>query len=849
MLKNFLTIPPIWLVVLTLKSSVNTTNNQFKLSGTVAVVNSKIQKMKATVMRVPVIVGNTAHLPCDIRSNSEDDRMKLVLWFRNVSDTPFYTFDAVNPKIQPLHWRDPDVPISFRSEFKPHPNRPVLVIKKTQLEDSGNYKCRVDYFLEQTTFQLIDLVVIIPPRKPQIYLDNGLAVEDTYSVKENQTIQLTCESVGGHPLPRLTWWKDGELIDSSFQKLQNKVVNMLYLDHLGRNDLNSQLVCQATNNNISKEVSTELLIDMKLPPLEVEIVDKSKNLIAEQNQTLQCKVSGSRPEPTITWWKNHVRMTAGIFQTSDGLNTTTSSIFFLPRISDTGSTVVCQAETPGLLLQKTDSMNITVYYAPSPQLKLGNNLNHTNIKEGDDIYFERRVSAFPSVKGIFWRLNDEDLRQDKLKGIIISGNSLAMQNIQREYVGNYSCIASNEVGRGESNLINLDIKYKPACSVDLQFIYQASKLQTVNISCSVNANPSDTLEFAWSFNNSANIMDIPKSDIQVYEALSVLSYTPRTELDFGTLICIASNSVGKGSPCSFTILPIGPPDPPSGCLASNVTYSSFRVTCDGISDNPNQLYTMEVKLATGESIQVLQNRSLDFQVVGLQSGTTYKVTIRSQNEHGMSDLVYMLVETLMEPIKQLAETKIKERESQDNHILPIFIGVLVTVILIGVMATLAVITLRLRIRLRRNNSSPIVNSSLLGERNSQIYTPTRNKSIGKSPSSQLSPSNSYVTYCRTISSDVEDFINDGYEKPVSTFSKRQDSHTVKKKGGKNASIASSPDSSCFLEDGSESSTMTRKLIHTPPPQYRGTPSELRNLKKGVKCNLKSPSDSEKESVI
>ena len=50
---------------------------------------------------------------------------------------------------------------------------------------------------------------------------------------------------------------------------------------------------------------------------------------------------------------------------------------------------------------------------------------------------------------------------------------------------------------------------KPACSVDLQFIYQASKLQTVNISCSVNANPSDTLEFAWSFNNSANIMDIP----------------------------------------------------------------------------------------------------------------------------------------------------------------------------------------------------------------------------------------------------------------------------------------------------------------------------------------------------
>ena len=58
---------------------------------------------------------------------------------------------------------------------------------------------------------------------------------------------------------------------------------------------------------------------------------------------------------------------------------------------------------------------------------------------------------------------------------------------------------------------------------------------------------------------------------------SRISYSPKTELDYGNLFCWATNSVGQGSPCVFTILPIGPPDPPAKCRTSNVTYSSFEV--------------------------------------------------------------------------------------------------------------------------------------------------------------------------------------------------------------------------------------------------------------------------------
>ena len=50
--------------------------------------------------------------------------------------------------------------------------------------------------------------------------------------------------------------------------------------------------------------------------------------------------------------------------------------------------------------------------------------------------------------------------QDKNGGIIISGNSLAVQNIERQHEGNYSCLATNDVGSIESQPIHLDIKCK-----------------------------------------------------------------------------------------------------------------------------------------------------------------------------------------------------------------------------------------------------------------------------------------------------------------------------------------------------------------------------------------------------
>ena len=74
------------------------------------------------------------------------------------------------------------------------------------------------------------------------------------------------------------------------------------------------------------------------------------------------------------------------------------------------------------------------------------------------------------------------------------------------------------------------------------------------------------------------MISLQPGQISVTSEGSSLRYSPRTELDYGTLLCWATNNIGRGDPCVFTILPIGPPEPPAKCRTSNVTYSSFEVT-------------------------------------------------------------------------------------------------------------------------------------------------------------------------------------------------------------------------------------------------------------------------------
>ena len=131
--------------------------------------------------------------------------------------------------------------------------------------------------------------------------------------------------------------------------------------------------------------------------------------------------------------------------------------------------------------------------APTVALSFGSNLDPGNIAEGNDVYFECKISANPEVYKVVWlhnvrnqyywkntnfdrifALQDVMVLHDKSNGIIISGSSLVLQGVTRKHGGKYSCVASNIEGDTQSNILSLKVMCK--------FQKNQSKISQLNFS-------------------------------------------------------------------------------------------------------------------------------------------------------------------------------------------------------------------------------------------------------------------------------------------------------------------------------------------------------------------------------
>lgn len=68
--------------------------------------------------------------------------------------------------------------------------------------------------------------------------------------------------------------------------------------------------------------------------------------------------------------------------------------------------------------------------------------------------------------------------------------------------------------------------------------------------------------------------------IEAKEGRSILTYTPVSDTDYGTLSCRATNLAGQQSAaCVYTMLPATRPDPPTNCTVYNLTHDSLDLLC------------------------------------------------------------------------------------------------------------------------------------------------------------------------------------------------------------------------------------------------------------------------------
>nr|KAF7421367.1 hypothetical protein H0235_009203 [Vespula pensylvanica] len=460
----------------------------------------------------------------------------------------------------------------------------------------------------------------------------------------------------------------------------------------------------------------------KVSPLEVKIRDANQPLSAGKRYELVCRTSGSRPPAIVTWWRNGQRLVDSKETTSSDGNTTSSVLSFMATKADAGRHLSCRAEnsiTGSAPIE--DDWILEIQYTPETKIQLGTSLDPSTIREGMDVYFDCLIQAEPPVTKVEWRHQGKALYHNVTQGIIISNQSLVLQGVDRKSAGNYTCVGYNVEGDGESSPFYLNVMFAPTCKPNQTKFHGVAKQEKANISCQVEANPTE-VQFRWTFNNSAESIDVAAGHIARAGTSSIVSYTPMTELDYGTLLCWATNRIGHQQvPCVYHIIPAGElslcsndhenrktsiieyrmsplalpntehkgrPDMVHNCTTSNTSTNSFSVRCtEGFNGGLPQSFLLEVRESNSQELRAnLTSPVPRFSVAQLESGALYQACIYAYNDKGRSEAMVVQAGTLRLPEKQL--TSESERPRQNVRLTPMFsvmIGVVTALIIVAVI--------------------------------------------------------------------------------------------------------------------------------------------------------------------
>lgn len=543
------------------------------------------------MVNVEAVLGHRATLPCDISANRTDDRVQMVMWFQVLASKPLFTFDVRGRTFdEALTWSDAKA-LGPRAHFSASSRPAALTVDGVVLDDAGVYRCRADFSNSATRNSRVNLTVIVPPHSMAVYDISGKKVNSSIGpLLEGDNLVLKCEVRGGRPEPTVTWFANGRLMDGTVDASTPKViVNRLDVHRVSRAHLNTTYRCQASNTRLIDPRHQDVRLDLKLKPLSVRLYPRPAHVPADDEARFECVTHGSRPQAVVTWWKTRhgghgareeQHFGAPHVDTRDNETMAWSVLTFRPKAADNNATIRCHADNPHLdNVGLEDSFTLNVVHPPVVELHLGDTLNPSNIKEGDDVYFECSIHSNPPKHRITWFHNGQPVLHNLSQGVILSSKSLVLQRVTRRQAGGYTCHASNERGNTTSRPVHLRVKFAPVCKTDGVVVVGAALQEHLRVRCRVAADPADDVSFFWQFNNSGNTYDVQES--RPGPMTADLEYTALSERDYGTLACWASNEVGRQQePCMFRVVQASPPGAVTNCsLLASGQAGRVDVSC------------------------------------------------------------------------------------------------------------------------------------------------------------------------------------------------------------------------------------------------------------------------------
>ncbi|XP_050734666.1 neural cell adhesion molecule 1-like [Eriocheir sinensis] len=492
---------------------------------------------------------------------------------------------------------------------------------------------QVDFFRSPSHNSLVNLTIIEPPRSVEVHdSQTGRAEQGLVGpYHEGQKVILSCIAKRGSPLPNVTWWREDRLLDATWEVADDGrpvVNNTLVVERLTREWHNATLTCAASNTHLADPLTTSVVVRMLLLPTSV-VIRGSGPTREGGTAELICTSRGSRPPANLTWafegkTLHAVKQDSGYV----GNGMSTSRLLVNVTREHHGSTVACVATNPTRPdAPITNSTTLTVHYAPQVNATMGQSFDPSLLREGVDVYFDCLVSANPPATPITWYHEGKVLVQNRTGGVILAGNSLALQGVRRSQAGRYTCSATNQLGHATSDPVTLRIKYSPEClsRPTAYFIYD----KPINVTCTVSSYPAVNV-ILWQWNNSNEVIETQSVVVDQDRASAQLTVRPLQSHEDRKLSCWAVNEMGKQSqPCDFAVKVAKTPLPLSSCRLANITASSLSLTCQrpDLNAADTTLYRAEVYFQNMTLFANVTSHRPNFNVSSLDAGTSYQIKV------------------------------------------------------------------------------------------------------------------------------------------------------------------------------------------------------------------------------
>ncbi|XP_046563053.1 uncharacterized protein LOC124271923 [Haliotis rubra] len=232
----------------------------------------------------------------------------------------------------------------------------------------------------------------------------------------------------------------------------------------------------------------------------------------ESVPSILCSIT-CKPACTYKWFKNGTSH-------SDGATLT------LPMAdrSQTGS-YKCQASnTHGTV--DSSSVSVDVTYAPEATLSPTCQPHSVYVGQPNAQLICQVTAANPAVTSYIWTHNGSPISP-------ATSREYSLSPVSRSRGGSYTCAGRNSVGTSSVSAVTVEVQYKPTVSVPQSTPVRES--QTLNITCSVDANP--VAAVAWTKKDDSSFT--PQTG-------STLTINNIRRSQAGTYVCTASNTL---SPC------------------------------------------------------------------------------------------------------------------------------------------------------------------------------------------------------------------------------------------------------------------------------------------------------------